>query len=108
MPQGIVYYNDIRAGIIEYSNGMYAFTYDDLYLSEESLPPISLTIPKRTEPYTSEILFPFFFGLLAEGITKELQCRTLKIDEDDHFTRLLKTAGSDTIGPVTVREVKNE
>ena len=32
----------------------------------------------------------------------------LKLDEDDHFGRLLKTAGSDTIGEVTVVEESEE
>lgn len=108
MSQGDVYYNTIRAGTIEYSQGRYVFTYDSAYLDDDSLPSISLTLPKREEPYVSDILFPFFFGLLAEGTTKEIQCRTLKIDEHDHFTRLLKTASSDTIGPVSVREAPYE
>ena len=46
-----------------------------------------------------------FFGLLAEGDDKALQCRVLKIDEDDHFTRLLRTCAAETIGGVTVKEV---
>jgi HipA-like protein len=50
------------------------------------------------------VLFPYFFGLLAEGIQKDTQCRMLKLDENDHFGRLIKTAHSDTIGDVTVVE----
>ena len=50
-------------------------------------------------------IIPFFFGLLAEGENKLLQCRLLRIDEDDHFTRLLKTCTTETIGGITVREV---
>jgi len=33
-----------------------------------------------------------------------MQCQKLKLDEDDHFGRLLKTTDSDTIGDVTVVE----
>jgi serine/threonine-protein kinase HipA len=51
-------------------------------------------------------LFPFFYGLLAEGENKDMQCRILKIDENDSFTRLLKTASEDTIGGVIVKEIK--
>ena len=108
MARGIVYYQDVPAGIIELEATGYIFTYSDSYLADAELPAISLTLPKRREPYHSDILFPFFFGLLAEGTTKEIQCQELKIDANDHFTRLLKTAGVDTIGPVTVREVKDE
>jgi serine/threonine-protein kinase HipA len=42
--------------------------------------------------------------MLAEGNIKEIQCRDLKIDPDDNFSRLLKTAHSNTIGSVTVKE----
>ena len=35
-----------------------------------------------------------------------MQCRLLKIDENDDFTRLIKTAGEDTIGAITVKELK--
>ena len=48
-------------------------------------------------------LFPFFYGLLSEGINKDIQCRLYKIDENDDFTRLLLTAREDTIGSITVK-----
>jgi len=50
----------------------------------------------------------FFYGMLAEGINKDIQCRLLKIDEEDDFTRLIKTAGEDTIGAITVKELTEE
>jgi serine/threonine-protein kinase HipA len=71
-------------------------------------PAISLTFPKQKTVFTSPALFPFFFGLLAEGDEKALQCRVLKIDEGDHFTRLLKTCEAETIGGVTVKEIVDE
>jgi serine/threonine-protein kinase HipA len=101
---GKVYCGGKLAGQIEESAEGYRFTYDPEYLSASGTPSISLTLPKRLEPFTSKILFPFFFGLLAEGILKETQCRKLKLDQNDHFGRLLKTAHNDTIGDVTVIE----
>lgn len=101
---GKVYCGGTLAGRIEEVSDGYRFTYDSGYLASSGTRPISLTLPKRPEPFTSKILFPFFFGLLAEGILKETQCRKLKLDENDHFGRLLKTAHSDTIGDVTVVE----
>lgn len=92
------------AGCIEELSDGYRFTYDTGYLTSSGTRSISLTMPKQPEPYTSKVLFPFFFGLLAEGILKETQCRKLKLDENDHFGRLLKTAHSDTVGAVTVVE----
>lgn len=102
--RGNVYCGGRFAGHIEEMPDGYRFTYDAGYLASSGTRSISLTIQKRPEPYTFKVLFPFFFGLLAEGILKETQCRKLKLDENDHFGRLLKTAHSDTVGAITVAE----
>lgn len=105
MAKAFVFANGIKAGILEYrGNKEFSYTYDPLYLSDATLPPISLTLPKQIEPFYSSILFPFFYGLLAEGSMKKQQCEILKIDENDHFTRLIKTAHNDTIGFITIVE----
>ncbi len=101
-----VYYNNILTGYLIKKEGRFIFKYINEYLADDSLPSISLTLPKRNKPYVSAFLFPFFYGLLTEGENKNIQCRLLKIDENDHFTRLLKTASEDTIGGVTVKEIK--
>lgn len=102
--RGRVYCRGDLAGRIEETPEGYRFVYDAGYVAVFGTRPISLTLPKRSEPYTSKVLFPFFYGLLAEGILKETQCRKLMLDENDHFGRLLKTAHSDTVGAVTVAE----
>ncbi len=102
--KAVVYYNGKVAGFLRKEDDKYFFQYSKEYLSDANNPAVSLTLPRREEEYVSDYLFPFFYGLLAEGDNKQLQCRTLLIDENDHFTRLLKTAGQDTIGGVTVRE----
>lgn len=102
----MVYYNNIPAGRLTQGSDDYSFEYEDSYLLDSALPAISLSFPKRKEAYKSRVLFPFFYGLLSEGENKTIQCRRLKIDENDHFTLLIKTAGSDTIGAVTIRELQ--
>jgi len=97
-----IYYNNILAGSLIKADSQYIFRYEKGYL-ESNNPAISIAFPKTASEYTSNELFPFFYGLLAEGEEKELQCRLLGIDEDDHFTRLIKTAHN-TIGAVTVEE----
>ncbi|WP_431216146.1 HipA N-terminal domain-containing protein [Puia sp. P3] len=82
-----------------------ASSMSQCYWANPLRPSISLTLPKTQRTYDSPILFPFFSGLLAEGVNKEIQCRLLKIDENDDFTRLLKTAGADTIGAIAVKEI---
>lgn len=106
MRKAAVYNNDALAGILEKNApDDYRFIYDNAYLSNPSLPAISLTLPKSEKKYLSPVLFSFFTGLLAEGINKDIQCRLLKIDENDDFTRLLQTAGNDSIGAITVKEI---
>jgi HipA-like protein len=104
MQKAEVYFNKILAGYLFKSNGKYFFEYTEEYFYND-YPAISLSLPKQKDKFVSDTLFPFFYGLLSEGDNKEIQCRTLKIDENDHFTRLLKTAAQDTIGAITVKEI---
>jgi HipA-like protein len=104
MRRANVYCRGVLAGVLTKSARGYRFQYTPEYLRGSRYPAISLTLPKRAAAFESAVLFPFFFGLLAEGDNKAIQCRVLKIDENDHFTRLVKTCGTETIGGVTVKE----
>ena len=99
-----IYDDGVLAGRLIYDGIEYLFSYDLEFLYSKETTAISLTLPKQKEPFVSKDLHPFFASLLAEGNLKELQCRLLKIDEDDEFTRLLKTATVDTIGTITLKE----
>ena len=103
MRSGTVYYRDRAAGTLVEDASGYSFTYFPEYLADSSVPSVSLTLPKRAEPYRSKHLFAFFYGLLAEGVQKAIQCRYLRIDEDDAFGRLLATSRFDCIGAVYVK-----
>ncbi|NQU65401.1 MAG: HipA N-terminal domain-containing protein [SAR324 cluster bacterium] len=101
-----VYQNGRLAGILEKkANDRYIFEYDVAYFHDRSKEPVSLTLPKSKRVHMSDRLFSYFYGLLAEGNLKALQCRQHKIDENDHFTRLIKTAHTDVIGCTTVKEI---
>ena len=102
MSTGIVFYRDIPAGTLTKDADGYTFRYAPTYLADSHLPDISATLPKRCAEYQSKVLFPFFYGLLAEGRQKDRQCRELRIDEHDHFTRLLETSAYGAIGAVYV------
>lgn len=106
MRRANVYCREVLAGVLSEDEAGCRFQYTREYLDHPGHPAISLSLPKREAAFVSPVLFPFFFGLLAEGEDKALQCRLLKIDEDDHFTRLVKTCHTETIGGVTVREVE--
>lgn len=107
MQEGIVYRNQIQVGRISKENNIYNFLYDSAYLKYVDAMPISVNFPLQDDEFESDTLFSFFANMLAEGNIKEIQCRDLKIDEDDHFTRLLKTTFENTIGSITVEEVKH-
>lgn len=104
----MVYRNGIFAGTLtEEADKTYTFTYDDAYYNDDRLPAVSLTLPKTAQRHTSPYLFPFFSGLLAEGVNKRLQLQRLRIDEADSFGRLLVTAQYDTVGAVTIKPKAN-
>ena len=107
MRKAEIYRNGILAGVLtETDNGTYVFTYYALYFNDNTKPGISLTLPKKQLEYTSEHLFPFFYNMLSEGTNRAVQSKQLKIDENDFFGLLLATAQFDTIGAVTVKQVK--
>ena len=78
-------------------NRAYRFTYESDYQG----PPVSITLPVRSEPYEFDRFPCFFDGLLPEGAQLEALLRTAKIDRDDPMQQLL-TVGGDLVGAVTV------
>ena len=92
-----------EAGVLsKFRDGTYEFRYVPNYRLDTSTGSVAFSIPKTRSVHRSKILFPFFYGLLAEGAQKRLQCRELKIDEADHFTRLAETCRQGVIGAVSV------
>ena len=100
-----VYVRSRFAGTLHETDEGYLFRYDDGYLADESTPNVSLTLPKRAEPYTSRTLFAFFDGLIPEGWLLNLVSHNWKIDLRDRFGLLL-VACKDCIGAVSIREEK--
>lgn len=105
MQKAKVYRNNILAGyLIKYSDSEYSFIYDSEYLKMPNIKPISLTLPLQKEEFKSKYLFPFFYNLLAEGKLKDIQCRELRIDKNDDFSRLILTTKENTIGSITIQK----
>ena len=93
------------AGVLtEESLQSYSFAYDASYLASAGY-PISVTLPKRQEPYVSESLFPFFMNMLPEGVNRSTICRLNRIDEKDYFGLLMFFSGKDIIGDVMVKSI---
>ncbi|MGV0857304.1 HipA N-terminal domain-containing protein [Empedobacter brevis] len=101
-----IIYKGERAGVLtQLDNGSFHFTYNEDWLSDDSKPSISLTMPKSQIEFESDTLFPFFYHLLPEGVNKRMICKTYKIDKDDSFGILLQASKVDTVGAVTIEKV---
>lgn len=99
--RGIVFYKKLKAGIITETDEGYEFVYAAEYLEMKSAKPVSLTLPLSTKKYTSNILFPFFDGLIPEGWLLDIAAEHWKVKSNDRFELLLVTC-RDTIGAVTI------
>lgn len=98
-----VYVRENLAGTLRETDAGYAFAYDAGYLADAQTPGVSLTLPKREEPYVSKTLFAFFDGLIPEGWLLNVVSHNWKIDQADRFGLLL-VACRDCVGCVCIRE----
>ena len=99
-----VYNNDIFAGVLsELDNGTYSFRYEDGYFHDDSMPEISITLPKINQEFVSDSIFPFFTNMLPEGGNRKVICRQFKVDESDLFGMLMAMKGADFIGAINLR-----
>jgi serine/threonine-protein kinase HipA len=96
----ILYDGKLAARLSETDEG-YMLQYDEKYLAKAGSKPLSLTLPKRKEPYTSNVLFSFFDGLIPEGWLLDIAVGYWKLKPNDRFQLLIATC-RDTIGAVTV------
>jgi len=98
----LVYVNNIFAGKLFETDEGYGFLYDEEYINNHTA-CVSLTLPIKKEAYYSNVLFPFFDGLIPEGWLLDVVSRNWKIDRNDRFGLLL-IACKDCIGNVTIKE----
>ena len=102
-----VFYGDVYAGqLAELAKGNYRFTYDDSFLANSSMPPVSVNLPKSSKVYHSERIFPVFITMLPEGANRKALCLVRKVDEEDYFGMLEMICGMDTIGKFVLRKTK--
>lgn len=102
----ILYKNQEAGMLIQHDNGSFTFKYDNSWISDETKPAISLTLPKSQQEYHSDFLFPFFYNMLPEGSNKQIVCKLNRLDLNDYFGLLLTTAKSDNIGAIKVIKIE--
>ena len=98
-----IYVHETIAGVLEETETGYRFQYESKYVSQKNAEPVSLTLPLQEEAYESQVLFPFFDGLIPEGWLLDVVEETWKVNPKDRMGLLLVSC-RDTIGHVSVRE----
>ena len=101
---GSVYVHDLKAGTLVEEEDGYVFTYDPEYAGRTNPPPVSLTMPVRTEPYKSRTMFPALDGLIPEGWLLLIAERNWKLNVRDRMGLLLACC-HDCIGAVSIRPI---
>lgn len=102
-----IYFQDQLAGYLIEGDHGYSFRYDKEYLSTTDPHPISLTLPISENTYHSNVLFPFFDGLIPEGWLLEIGEKYWKLNPRDRFALLINLC-RDTIGAVAVYPMEAE
>jgi serine/threonine-protein kinase HipA len=100
-----VYMKDMLAGVLEEVATGYAFTYLSQYLQNEHVQAVSNTLPLQSKVYESNVLFPFFDGLIPEGWLLDIAEKNWKLNEKDRMALLL-TFCKNCIGAVSIIEEK--
>lgn len=112
MKQAKVFVDNRLAGLLTEDDMGYEFTYDNAYLASGAAIQVSLTLPLSDKPYRSNVLFPFFDGLIPEGWLLDIAEQNWKISARDRFSLLLACC-KDCIGNISImpfygKEVHNE
>ena len=105
MKRAEVYYKNSLAGILAETDAGYEFCYIKDYLESKKAEPVSLTLPLTDKPYHSNVLFPFFDGLIPEGWLLDVALRNTDISYLDRMSLLLLCC-KDCIGAVSVVPIR--
>lgn len=105
--QAKIYYQDRLVGILRETDSGYSFTYLSAYLKSTDPKPISLTLPLSEDAYYSNVLFPFFDGLIPEGWLLAIGEKHWKLNPRDRF-ELLVNLCRDAVGAVSVFPMEAE
>lgn len=107
MRKAAIKIEDQVAGWLTQDELGYRFQYDKTYAAQPHARPVSLTLPLQDAPYTSNVLFPFFDGLIPEGWLLDIAQKNWKLNSRDRMGLLLACC-KDCIGAVSVEEITTE
>ena len=107
MKQAKVFFQENFSGILTEDENGYTFVYNLDYLCQKDAKAVSLTLPLSAKPYNSQVLFPFFDGLIPEGWLLDIAEQSWKINSRDRMSLLLACC-KDCIGAVSIVPLINE
>ncbi len=95
-----VFVEDTEAGVLtEEDNGEFTFSYNEAYKGDI----VSLTFMDKNKKYSSNVLFPFFDGLIPEGWLLNKLVKNWKLDIKDRMNLLINCC-NDCIGNVRIEK----
>ncbi|MCK9303441.1 MAG: HipA N-terminal domain-containing protein [Bacteroidales bacterium] len=107
MKKAAIFLYNTKAGILTEDENGFTFQYDNLFLQSADAEAVSLTLPLTDVAYRSNVLFPFFDGLIPEGWLLDMAEKNWKINNRDRMSLLLACC-KDCIGAVSVVSFENE
>ncbi len=107
MRKALIKMDTQMAGWLRQDEHGYHFEYDKDYLEMPAVRPVSLTLPIQKAAFTSNVLFPFFDGLIPEGWLLDIAEKNWKLNPRDRMGLLLACC-KDCIGAVSVEAVKED
>ncbi len=99
--------HDQTAGWLTQDENGYHFQYAQSYLNLKGAQPVSLTFPLQEDAFHSNMLFPFFDGLIPEGWLLDIAQKNWKLNPRDRMGLLLMCC-KDCIGAISVLPLSDE
>lgn len=97
-----VWWDGAVVGVLQIDeHGDLAFAYDAGWLADPAARAISISLPKRAEPFNRRETRPFFAGLLPDEGQREAVAAVLGVSKANDF-RLLEQLGGDVAGALTL------
>jgi serine/threonine-protein kinase HipA len=96
-----VFMHDEFAGTLKEVETGYEFSYEEVYFNNGFSKAVSKTLPLTQRQYNSNVLFPFFDGLIPEGWLLDIAQKKWKLNFNDRMGLLLACC-KDCIGAVSV------
>ena len=91
----------VVGSLTAHRHGAMRFAYDADWLADPAAPALSVSLPRRPEPFPPRQCRPFFEGLLPEGAQRDAVAAALGVSRANEF-RLLERLGGEVAGALAL------